>query len=194
MYFCEVAFSDFCDRYWPCGFQRKGVRCVGVALTHDAKGHQSANGKVLATGSYEPSYSYTHELRNWFRELEAFVHEFQEIKDKRCLSRPDLNPDRITSELHSGNLQLFYGSIGSADRFKSHSTCLSCLREIPEHPLICGHVLCTLCVKMYGVAKNKELIKLSRCPLDGTKETWSSSCHVSFKPPLAGVRVLSLDG
>ena len=47
--------------------------------------------------------------------------------------------------LHRERLNDFYrglGAAGGATAFISHSACLSCLRELPECALPCGHVLC----------------------------------------------------
>ncbi|EHK96973.1 hypothetical protein M7I_7298 [Glarea lozoyensis 74030] len=63
---CDNALEDFCDRYWPCEYVMKvktkrgkevGGRCVNVRSGHGSKGHQFKNGKVIAVGNYESSFS-----------------------------------------------------------------------------------------------------------------------------------------
>jgi hypothetical protein len=77
------------------------------------------------------------------------------------------------------------------------------LREMPEHPLPCGHVLCTPCVRTYSELdmkregmqqKDKNFIRLDRCPLHLRYLRFTDPWFLKFKPDLAGVRILSLDG
>ena len=194
MVYCEQAFSDFCNRHWPCSFHKKKERCVNVLFGHASKGHQNEKGDVLATGDYVPSFHYNSNMCRWIQRLEQEMNYMQESRDKALLARPDLSAEEITSTLHLGNLSKFYTQIGSASKFMSHSTCFCCLREIPVHPLTCGHVLCTPCIHSYGVPKGKGSIELLECPMGRAAEQWSESCLFRFKPPLAGVRVLCLDG
>ena len=45
MTFYEQAFSDFCDRHWPCSFRKKKERCANVNFGHASKGHQNQRGE-----------------------------------------------------------------------------------------------------------------------------------------------------
>ena len=194
MAYCEQAFSDFCDRHWLCTFHKKKQRCVNVNFGHASKGHQNKEGKVLASGDFVPSFHYNSDLGNWIRRLEREIMQIQETRDKALLAWPDLNAEEITSKLHLENINRFYTQIGSASNFMSHSTCFCCLREIPVHPLSCGHVLCTPCVRSYGKSDGRGSIEILECPIGRVEERWLEPCLVQFKPPLAGVRVLCLDG
>lgn len=66
-------------------------------------------------------------------------------------------------------------------------------QDVPEHPLPCGHVLCTACIKAYGKQKKTSII-VSCCPLHRESTMWAKPVLIRFKPIGAGVRVLSLDG
>lgn len=73
------------------------------------------------------------------------------------------------------------------------ATCFCCLMDVPEHPLPCGHVLCTACIRAYG-KQAKSSIALVCCPLHRESTKWARPAIIKFKPVGAGVRVLSLDG
>jgi hypothetical protein len=90
----------------------------------------------------------------------------------------------------------FYQHLGGADKFVSHSVCFCCLREMTEHALPCGHVLCTRCVKGYGVPTERMpgMYVMASCPLHDNSAMFPAQWGVYFKPELAGVRILSLDG
>ncbi|MCJ1354083.1 MAG: hypothetical protein MMC33_004070 [Icmadophila ericetorum] len=194
MSYCEQAFSDFCDRHWRCSFEKKGSQCVNFYLAHNVKGHQNSAGRILATGDYIASFNYHVDLCVWIKRLEQHIDYIQESKDRASLTQSGGSPEELVARLHCEHIKVFYGKIGSATNFISHSTCFCCLREIPIHPLICGHVICTPCVNSYGIPKGRGFIEMSECPLDEASKVWPHSCHVNIKPSLAGVRILSLDG
>lgn len=187
MDYCEQAFADFCDFHWPCNFQKRNLRCASVYSGH-AKGHQTAAGKILADGAYVPSFHYKSDLFTWMLRVEQEINDIQVSKD---VARPSLTVDESPSTLHLGNMKTFYRTIGSASDFRSHYTCYCCLREIPIHPLACGHVLCSPCVRSYGVNKGRVFIEMLRCPICLAQDHGSL---IKFMPPLAGVRILCLDG
>ena len=103
--------------------------------------------------------------------------------------------DAIT-DLHSHNVNHFFQRLGGASNFVSHSTCFCCLRDLAEHPLPCGHILCSACIKHYGRqhAKVAELFTIDACPLHEFDTKFPTPWEIQFKPPSAGVRILSLDG
>lgn len=101
--------------------------------------------------------------------------------------------ENAESELHHELMNAFYEKLAPANHFISHSTCFSCLSELPKHPLPCGHVICTSCSHSYGEAKGKGLIELTSCPLHASTH-WDYQCYIKVKPALAGVRILCLDG
>ena len=190
MNYCEQAFADFCDWHWPCNYQKKNARCVNVYFGH-AKGHQNAAGKVLANGDYVPSFHYSNDLARWLFRLDQEINNIQVSKDD---ARPSRNVEEVLPALHVENMKTFYREIGSASNFRSHITCFCCLREIPVHPLTCGHVLCSPSERSYGVSKGRVLMEMLQCPICLAQDLWMSSCLIRFMPPLAGVRVLCLDG
>lgn len=192
MSYCERAFTEFCDMHWPCSFHKGKMQCAKVEVAHGTKGHQTAQGKVIQSGEYVPSFHYNRDLRQWIQCLEREMGRIEHAKDA---NRPILNAEIATPTLHVENLRTFYSNVGSASDFKSHCTCFCCLREVPLHPLTCGHVLCDPCVHSYGTPKESGLIEVSQCPICLPVERRPHpATTIQFKPPLAGVRVLCLDG
>ena len=190
MEYCEQAFTDFCEWHWPCNFQKKDSRCVNVYSGH-AKGHQNAAGKVLAVGSFVPSFHHNNELCKWIQRIDKDLNKIQISKDD---ASPGFNVDEVISKLHIENMKTFCKEMGHTNNLSSHYTCFCCLREIPIHPLACGHVLCSACVCSYGVSKDTGTVKMDNCPICQAQNLRQSSSLVCFMPPLAGARVLSLDG
>ena len=187
MDYCEQAFALFCDFHWPCDFQKKNLSCANVSSGH-ARGHQNALGKLLAYGVYVPSFHYKNDLDRWMVRLDQ---EINNIQASKWDGRPSLKVEESPSTRHLENLETFYRTIGSASNFRSHYTCYCCLREIPIHPLACGHVLCSPCVRSYGKHNGKVFMEMSSCPICHVQD---SGTLIKFMPPLAGVRVLCLDG
>lgn len=195
LYHCDSALEDFCAIFWPCTFRNKrGERCVNVKERH-TKGHQSQRGNIIGTGSYEANFTFDDFAEDWLQYLRSSVLEIEKgLSSEMITSRS--REIVIITKIHQGNVNSFYHRVGGAQRFISHSTCFCCLRELAEHPLPCGHVLCSACIKGYGKA-HSELsgsYTVASCPLHDFETVFRAPSEVLFKPPLAGVRVLALDG
>ena len=97
-----------------------------------------------------------------------------------------VNDKLLAYDLHKECMGRFFRSYQgfNAPRYISLTTCYCCLMEVPEHPLQCGHVLCTGCIKAYGYQHDSHSVVIEYCPLHS----------IHFKPDYAGVRILSLDG
>lgn len=74
---------------------------------------------------------------------------------------------------------------------KSNLTCIYCLRRRPEHILSCGHAICDICLRIFGqpISPRGYQFVLHRCILCS-----SGTITAGFKPPTAGIRILSIDG
>lgn len=105
---------------------------------------------------------------------------------------------QAAAEVHKeGVLVHFYNhsARGRPEAFVSHSTCLSCLFEPPEHALPCGHILCTLCLKAYGISRGRTVVEIDGCPLESlNRRSRYGFWRVFLKPDAAGIRILTLDG
>lgn len=187
MNYCEQAFAYFCHRHWPCNFTKRNSRCANPYSGH-AKGHQNAKGRMLGKGAYDPSFSYGNDLWTWTLRLEQEIHNIQVSKDN---AESGLRAKNSVATLHLKNMKTFYRKIGSASNFQSNCTCFCCLREIPLHPLACGHILCNPCVRSYGVPKERIFMEMLSCPIC---QAQNHGRLIKFMPSLAGVRILCLDG
>jgi hypothetical protein len=190
----DTALADFCELYWPCDYENeRGGRCSNVSSRHSPKGHQNARGRIIGTGSYQSSFSSILYGPNWRKLLLQKIHNLQTIAQSSQQGSVPNATDYI--RIHGQNIASFYRGLGSAQNFVSHATCFCCLMEFPEHPLPCGHILCTNCVKAFGVCSpNKISYKFYSCPLHPEVARWERPCVVRFKPDYAGTRILSLDG
>ncbi|KAI1132761.1 hypothetical protein F5Y10DRAFT_230731 [Nemania abortiva] len=198
---CEQALQDFCKQFWPCEFERATGRCVNTLERHQ-KGHQ-LRGKQFP-GDYIASFSLDGMLpvwlgwvRYWLERCQSFLH-----------GHPRTREEDLVPQIHRHNIHRFFEQIGGSLSYISHSICLCCLRELPEHPLQCGHVLCTTCTKTYGELESRlgenggsitqpGQISLTRCPLHVPRKTEFGLVEprtIDLKPDLAGVRLLCLDG
>ncbi|KAH8665171.1 hypothetical protein BGZ60DRAFT_379045 [Tricladium varicosporioides] len=198
---CIEALESFSKSYWPCSFQHKNERCTLVMAGHGPKGHQRADGRILAPGYFEANFDIAKSVRDWNDNLILSIGNMQrKLERKRLhqsgLDKPydDEDEQAAVSELHNSQMKTFFDHIGNVDNFISHLACFSCLRELPEHPLPCGHVLCTPCVEACGRRSGKSTILLESCPLHSTATTWVTPWEINIKPQYAGARILSLDG
>ncbi|PSN60686.1 FabD/lysophospholipase-like protein [Corynespora cassiicola Philippines] len=98
----------------------------------------------------------------------------------------NINKLNVITKIYHANINVFYRDVGGAQNFINHSTCFCCLADLAEHPLPCGYILCTRCIKGFSTVSKtvSGVYFVSSCPLHH---------RVSFKPKLAGVRVLSLN-
>lgn len=188
------ALAEFCEDWWPCCFQLKGSRCVNTQRGH-IKGHQDARGRVIAAGNYISANGFTEET--FEGEWEAMLNNNLDIMRKKMnlMGRGDIamEEEKAAEKLHLNRMNEFYANLGPLETYMNHSACFCCLRELPEHPLPCGHVLCTPCVKSYARQKNRVTYAMDCCPLH-EKLKWDQEWEIPLKPHLAGIRVLSLDG
>ncbi|XTI90368.1 FabD/lysophospholipase-like protein [Cenococcum geophilum] len=181
--FCDKAIKQYCRAYLPCSFKFpvSQLPCVNLVSGH-AVGHQNELG-LINRGDFNRRYE-PEQLQEEFRE--KLKESWKQIQ----------NADE--SQIHKDARRRFFTEMGNLEAFKTRLTCFSCLSEHPEHPLPCGHVLCTLCIRSAGERHGKCFSLLSQCPLcppsppkqDNSRYPWL----ISFKPPEAGVRIMTLDG
>jgi predicted acylesterase/phospholipase RssA len=192
---CDDALDDFCNRHWPCEYVGPRGRCVNVKAGH-TKGHQSKNGQILQSGEYISEFSpdsYRDEFRNdiYFnlvKLLEKLRDATQESKHLELQEAANIHRHLV---LHN-----FFDHLYGAQSFISHTACYSCLIWTPQHPLPCGHVLCTKCVKAYGTLVGRTTIEMKYCPLHHarTEEYFVNPWPISLAPAESGTRILTLDG
>ncbi|KAM7212335.1 hypothetical protein V8F06_012271 [Rhypophila decipiens] len=207
---CIKAVQVFSQQCWPCEYEfegRKG-RCVNTLARHQ-KGHQlSGRYPRQQPGDYYAVLPLHDLLPLWLKWIYNWIAHFQawlKTQTTRDSARNTTEED-LVAQMHQHNMHKFYEQVEGSLSYISHSVCLCCLRALPEHPLQCGHVLCTPCVKTYG---NLELrlagltsiqhgqVSLNRCPLHSPNKKGFEVTEprtIQVKPEGAGVRILCLDG
>ena len=203
---CDYALEEFCRRFVRCGFESRSGRCVNYAEGH-TKGHQNARGKIIGSGAHESDFTWQKFALEWIRLLQQHIEDIQKEMVEQDAPKP--TGKSLAAQKHASYIDAFYRRLGGAECFISHSVCFCCLSEPPRHPLPCGHVLCNLCTEEYGSFENGSQrcnITMSSCPLHQSDEIADISSvssiasypswpwQIRFKPKLAGVRILCLDG
>ena len=170
--------------------------CVNTRKGH-VKGHQDQRGKLFGSGEYQSDFFAESYRPTWHTCLQKILLDIErQMKQNHHVSllhHRHTSEEKAASNLHLIRMNDFYHGLGGAKRFRSNLSCFSCLRDMPEHPLPCGHVICSLCVRSFGEQTSKTGFTLTNCPLH-LKMRLESLVQISLKPHLAGVRVLSLDG
>lgn len=194
--FLELALDDFCDIHWQCSYRSpSGKRCVSVRARHDAKDHQNESGKIIGGGGYQSMFSADAYRDEWIQSVRNdLVALYQELRNVEQTGR-QMTPLQYALQMHRERLTTVLKAMHKTKgkHLVSHATCFCCLREIPEHCLPCGHVLCSSCVRAYAKTSSSTVRVMENCPLHHHAqfvEPW----RIWFKPEYAGVRALSLDG
>lgn len=194
--YCKFAIDQFIHLYAPCGYKNPRYgSCCNVRSGHDPKGHQNRDGRIIGAGGYQCPFDPDEYFDSWVEQIKNELQHLQSQFSNLTHTLRERSDQEIAAELHLNCLNDFYRVLGDSSRHVSYSTCFSCLRELPEHALPCGHVLCLPCGKSYGRAgASKQSIVMSRCPLHQREMLWDPPWNVFVKPPYAGVRILCLDG
>ncbi|KAK9426461.1 hypothetical protein SUNI508_02902 [Seiridium unicorne] len=196
---CIQALHRFADMHWPCAFRRGNStreedRCCNVKIGHNPKGHQNSRGAIIGHGSYQSSFDATTFGGEWSHLIRENLLKLQNSVFELGQTLPGRTELQVAGLIHRERINEFYKSLGSASNFVSHVACFSCLRELPECALPCGHILCLPCIKTYGKKTSKTTIEITRCPLHVQDVIADPPCIIPVKPARAGVRILCLDG
>ncbi|KAI0392820.1 hypothetical protein F5Y17DRAFT_337492 [Xylariaceae sp. FL0594] len=196
---CAGALQTFAELYLPCSYYNPAYgdagQCCNVKSGHNPKGHQNKQGKIIGHGDYESNFNATTFQPVWEHLIRASLVQVQSASFRLAHEFPDRTELQIAALLHQERLnELYSNNLGSAMNFISYSSCLCCLRELPECALPCGHVLCLACVETYGVRTSRTTIEISRCPIHVRDVIASPPWVIMTKPRFAGTRTLCLDG
>lgn len=197
--FFDWAMGEYLEMHYPCSYiSVDGTRqCMVVKARHSSKGHQDEKG-IIAAGDYQAAFDSSF-LPRWKSQLRSAIGNIQrdfQYELEQASQSEDVHAipeERIALDLHGEYLNQFFEAVGPASSICSHATCFCCLMDVPEHPLPCGHVLCTACIKAFG-KQVKSTIVVPCCPLHFESTRWAKPAVIKFKPAGAGVRILSLDG
>lgn len=147
-------------------------------------------------GRYVSQFSFENHQAIFQAEIYDRLNELLKILHSR-LESDDESEVEAAANLHQSTVLdnfFHHASKGGGNHFISHSTCFSCLFEPPEHPLPCGHVLCTPCLMAYGKRLSKTVVEIIGCPMETLIRSRKQAWKVSLKPTAAGLRILTLDG
>ncbi len=141
---------------------------------------------------------------HYLEQCETAVHQLQKqqpnvdktsclpslVKEGFCLRLGTIEPEM--GDAANMHLRLLSSLKTKWAHVQSNRTCLTCLSKTPENSLPCGHSLCDLCVRVFGIEKQAEpwTFIFNQCPL--CRKTVRAT--FKLKPPTAGVRILSVDG
>lgn len=196
--FFDWTLREYCDLWLPCGYNNGAGRyCMLVKARHNTKGHQDEEG-IIAHGEYQSCFTAEAFGPSWRQQLQSAIslvqRAFQCEQDAAVHHDQAITDEKVARRLHRQYANEFYSGVGSADRIFSHATCFCCLMDVPEHPLPCGHVVCTACVQTYGKATSKCVIEMPYCPMHMDDTRWPKPHVIKFKHKGAGTRILCLDG
>lgn len=192
----DSALENFCLSHWPCEFVApQGGRCINVRSGH-AKGHQVTGGAVLAASGYTASFSAEAHRAQWQTDVyDKMVALWQRTRGEVDDGKSE---QRAMAQLHREKVLpkfIKHASHGDPRAFMSHTVCMCCLFEPPEHALRCGHIICTECLKIYGrTSSNGLCVDIMDCPLELMESRTQQPWRVLLKPSSCGIRMLSLDG
>ncbi|KAE8444662.1 hypothetical protein EG329_014318 [Mollisiaceae sp. DMI_Dod_QoI] len=159
-------------------------------------------GKIIGgdtLGWYQSNFSSDSYGKKWInlimKDLTACEERLQQRRHSAGSTQYNLLETEDAFHLHvEEKLRVFFRVTGGAEKYTSLATCYCCLMNVPEHPLPCGHVLCTPCIKGYGKKLEHSSVRVEACPLHPEESERYGPWIIRFKPDFAGVRVLSLDG
>ncbi|KAJ8121312.1 hypothetical protein ONZ43_g2202 [Nemania bipapillata] len=150
-------------------------RLLDDRLGHNPKGHQNKQGKIIGHGEYQSNFDVAAFQTVWEQLIRASLIQVQSASAQLAHEFPDRSELEIAALLHQERLnELYSNNLGSALSFISYSSCLCCLRELPE--------------------TSRTTIEINRCPLHVREVIASPPWVIVTKPRYAGARTLCLDG
>jgi len=192
---CKSSAELYVSQYERCRFVfPDGQQCTmrpANGAGHDR--HRSQN-EQIEPGAFVPSRPWHpgNSKGDWIRDIQRrFIQSYQDI-----FIPPDPHHHIATVEQRlSGRREWIHLTYHDKWKMiKSNKTCLSCLQEIPDHVLTCGHSYCPRCVQELGhVSPHFECAWNIHCWLC-YEEKGRNSHLVQLKPRCSGVRILALDG
>jgi len=133
---------------------------------HNSKGHQDSAGRILALGGYQSDFDFNKCADVWINNISHYLEKIQKEVHAASIHDDSLTEPEAGARVHCKTMNEFYRNVGgNVFLFVCHSTCFSCLRELPEYALPCGYMLCTPCLKSYARQAKKSVFQLGFCPL-----------------------------
>lgn len=124
--------------------------------------------------------------------VEPVHRKFIELYNSACLieETPPLMDTRQQTRL-----DVYLRHQAHLKGLRSNKTCIACIQATPDHLLECGHAFCDTCIREFGTpSEDFEAAWVIKACFLCRKQWFHGGSVIRFKPPCAGVRVLSLDG
>jgi hypothetical protein len=152
---------------------------------------------VFAAGDYVSRFSFQHNQEEFRCNVYYRLAELLERLHARVQNGE--SEEEAAAQIHSYDVMPYFYRCATdrgrgAHKYNSHTACFCCLFEIPQHPLPCGHVICTPCLKVFGQTISPAAIDLDQCPIETGIASRFNNCRVFLTPKTAGIRILTLDG
>lgn len=190
-------FQGAIEGYLDCGLkcsyidETTGARCFNTKDGH-AKGHQAEDGSLLEAGDYEGGAFDSANFQDLMtKHITEFLQKLKQAEDDQKL---------VTArQVHRINIRQS-SSLASSTLLKvsGSRTCFGCLFEAPEYRLPCDHFICEHCLRIFDQSTEENsypsLVIHRDCFLCGDKNPAHWPFELRMRPPLGGLRVLSLDG
>ena len=201
---CTVAARALFYRYLTCAYRDPltGARCLNTRSGHEG-GHQLDRGPSNTTlirpgmfefGDYTPG-EFVRAIEKSTREFTSSCNQFASTGDRKVWAM-----QRHKETLQTAPRPDFWATASDRDRpYVDNLPCIPCLFRRPEYRMPCGHYLCHVCIEQLQdpqlSAEPSAVAMHWSCPICGMNEPEDAwPVVIQQVPPLAGIRILSLDG
>ena len=187
---CKEGIQKYKEKDQKCEFRFKvsgGGSCIKRRAAHDYEHCDELGNR--APGGFGETQKIGYQMLLEIRQF--FVHQYGELCTNSQGGFITPKPDEVRRVRE--NVLLEYKQHWKS--IFSNKTCLTCLQEVPDHMLSCGHCLCVKCIQELGKpsAYYEYGWVVDSCILCRT--SWQDSGRLfRLQPTCAGVRALTLDG
>lgn len=209
----EDCVSAAMDCFWKdrtCAYVTKSHKCVVLLRAHAENLHTDAEAVVIGNGAFVDDMNLVVDLKNYWQH--SMIKHIEDVGNaiklqfdtSKTRSSKALEVDavwsvhsRILAKLTRENPQLRLGVDCTV------SPCFYCFREVGSNSLPCEHAVCEPCARSMefesknGVAswkKDERFAVVDRCILHLETKIFDNPVYLYTRPPLAGYRLLALDG
>lgn len=150
----------------------------------------------LAAGEYVSEFRLSKYRKEFLDNIYYCLVKLLDRLEKELKSKEGASERIVTSSIHRDVILAgFFRCVdppkwrGHAGPLTSQSACFCCLLEAGQHPLPCGHLLCTECVMTFGrLDSASSVVGMKECPIGGdacaltrfpAQRHWAESCGYS---------------